>query len=304
MAGVERWEVDEDGVSVGLQVTRPRLLPWLRLVRAPRFGRGLPLDAVERVVAALKALARERPVLRLHLEIWSEREEERRRVAEACRTRGFEVSPSPRSYRRTLWMDLTPPEEEIMAEFHATGRRHIRAPGKKGYEVRPITDPDASATMEDIFRATFSRTGGTPPEVDWAWTIRTNGESGAPLHLVGLFPEDAPDTSEPLSFALALLHGEVAEYAHAGSIRDRSLKIPLLYAPTWELMRWARQQGARYWDFGGVTEESVENSDPRGGINDFKRYFGKAVRTVGEEWVLKPRPRLEAVTGTLARWLG
>jgi hypothetical protein len=303
MEEVDRWEVEEDGMTVGVQVTRPRLVPWLRIARVPRFGRDLRADSTDRIVKALAVLARERPVLRLFVEVWSENQEDRRRVAEACRRHGFQRSSSPRSYVRTIWMDLRPSEKEILASFHATGRRHIRAPGKKGYQVQSIEDPAAAPAVDAIFQDTFARTGGAPPAVDWAWVIQLNGSPDAPLRLVGLYPEDAPDSSDPVSFAMALLHGEVAEYAHAGSVRDRSLRIPLLYAPTWELMRWARSRGARYWDFGGVTGGSADDDDPMGGISDFKRYFSTALDTVGEEWILRPRPLQDTIARSVSRWL-
>lgn len=301
--GVGRWEVEAGGVPVGVQVTRPRAVPWLRLVRVPRFGRGLDPSAVEEAVTALARLARERPVLRLHLEAWTEKEEERQGIGEACRSHGFGPSPS-RSYTRTVWLDLRPPEEEILAGFHATGRRHIRAPGKKGYEVRPVSEPAAVPALERLFHRTFRRTGGTPPRVDWALLVREGGKPSSRHHLVGLFPVDAPDQAEPLSFALALLHGEVAEYGHAASVRDPDVRIPLLYAPTWELMRWAKSRGASFWDFGGITAGSADDDDPVGGISDFKRYFGTSVRRVGEEWRLTPRPLSSGFADVVARLAG
>ena len=304
MHHLDHWEITAGRQSVGLQVSRPRAAPWLRIVRAPRFGRGLDPVTVQEIIRALTKLARDRAVLRLHVEVWSEKAEERASVAETCRTEGFLPASVPRSYVRTIWMDLRPSEEELLASFHATGRRHIRAPGKRGYEVRPIFDPSAAPVVEAILRDTFRRTGGAPPSVDWEKVVDTNPNPHARHRLVGLFPAEAPDGSSPVSFALGLLHGEVAEYAHAGSIRSPDLRFPLLYAPTWELIRWAKSRGASYWDFGGITEAAGRNEEHLAGIDDFKRYFATSEATVGGEWCLTPRPWAARFVQTVSRIAG
>lgn len=119
--------------------------------------------------------------------------------------------------------------------------------------------------------------------------------------------EDVDLRSEkPLSFAAAVLHGDVAEYAHAGSTERSRVRVPVLYAPTWNLMTWARQAGARWWDFGGVSggATAVGEDDPRAGINAFKLHFSKNVIEVGREWVLEPRPRLAKLTSSVRSLLG
>jgi lipid II:glycine glycyltransferase (peptidoglycan interpeptide bridge formation enzyme) len=55
-------------------------------------------------------------------------------------------------------------------------------------------------------------------------------------------------------------------------------------------MCWARRSGARWWDFGGITEGHRGSDDPVGGISDFKRHFSTTVQQVGERWVLEPSP--------------
>lgn len=288
MEGVTRWEVEAAEVTVGLQVTRPRSAPWLRIVRVPRFGRGLGPQAVSDILGRLVRLTEERPVLRVHVEVWSEDETEREMVATACQRWNFQRT-APRNYTKTVWFDISAPEEELLLSFHRSVRRNVRIPGKKGMVVSPITDLAAIPRVREIFSSTFDRTGGTPPFLDWEVMIGANGRPGCHYHLVGLFQDEDADPSGLLAFAVAFLHGDVAEFAHAGSVRDPEIRVPLLYAPTWDLMLWARSRGAQFWDFGGIPSDTEGDQGPLAGISSYKRCFRPEVREVGEEWVLEPR---------------
>jgi lipid II:glycine glycyltransferase (peptidoglycan interpeptide bridge formation enzyme) len=203
-----------------------------------------------------------------------------------------------------VWIDLTPTEDELMASFHKTARQNIRAPGKRGLVVRSITDAGAGSRLRMLLEQSFERTGARAPRVAWAELIEHASTPSASAHVAGLFREQDHSLREPLSFAVAFLHGDVAEYAHAGSLRDPSIKVSLLYSVAWELMVWARRRGATRWDFGGVPDVGDGAPDDlRAGIGSFKRYFSENVVSVGEEWVLEPRrdPRWWAM-GALRPW--
>lgn len=287
LLGVSRRGLEADGRVLGLQESRSRRPPWRRILRLVRFGRGCSAEDLERSVVALRGLADAGGILRVHVEGWSEDPETLEALARACAGAGFTETGRPRSYRHTLWIDLRPEEDEILAGFHATGRRHIRAPAKKGFEVRPITEPAHADRLGQLHASAFARTGGSAPEVDWALAIRAGAEHPERIRLVGLFEVD-DRRGEPLGFAMAFNHGDVAEYAFAGSARPSGSNVPILYAPTWSLMRWARARGARWWDFGGVPSPGADEDDPRSGITDFKRYFGGEVVRVGGEWIYEP----------------
>src|SRR5207249_11101081 len=114
---------------------------------------------------------------------------------------------------------------------------------------------------------------------------------------VGLFHRDTL-----LAFAWGCHHGDHAHYDAAASTRHTDLKLPLGYALAGDLIRWSKQNGATWFDFGGVTTGSrtCGDADPVGGISDFKRYFSKNIIEVGDEWVLEPR----SIRAALARIIG
>jgi hypothetical protein len=285
--GAEHFELDAPGADAGIEVMRARILPGYRILRLPKFGRGTPEAVVRATVAGLRDLAETEPVLRAHVEVWSEREEDRARVDRACRDAGFIPVVTPRMYHHTLWIDLSPGEEEVLASFHPTARRHIRKPGRKGYPTVSVTDPGYASRLRELHLESFLRSGGEAPGVDWAALLEAARTHEDRVAIRGIV-EGNGGLPHLLSFAVAVRNGDVAEYLHAGCSRRPDLRLPLLYAPTWELMRWARSHGATAWDFGGITPGTSEDDDPRGGISDFKRYFGGRVVEVGGEWVFEP----------------
>lgn len=303
LAGAEHAGVPDSPVPIGLQLTRPRVLPWLRVARVPQFGRGLDGATLDRTLEALVHHAREAPLLRLHVEPWSEDPEACALVGDACARQGLRPAARRRSPGRTLWIDLAPDEDTVFAAFHATARRHIRAPGKRGFCVRTVEDPEAVPVLQAILEETFARTGGRAPAVAWDVALSEQARTDGRVRIMGLYPEGASGPEALAAFAMAVLHDDVAEYAHAGSRRLPELRMPLLYAPTWSLMQWARDRGARLWDFGGIGGDHETPEAPAAGISTFKRYFNGRESNLGPEWVLEPRPRIATVEQVVHRFL-
>lgn len=299
VAGCQRHEMRVGDNRIGVQLHTPRIFPWLKLASVPRFGRSIDGSCGE-VVEALRAFARDEAVRRMRVEIWNECPHERDAIARQLLRAGFRASNRTRSYRHTIWIDLTPSEEDILAGFHATCRRHIRAPGKRGYEASEVREARFAPRLRTLIRHSFRRTRGHPPEVDWSALLDEAARPESRVHVEGLFvgPSRSPD--ELVSFAVAYLHGDVAEYAHAGALRTED-NAPLLYAPTWNLMRWARDRGAAHWDFGGILEH--DDSRVLRGIRQFKQLFSPEIVSVGEEWVYTPR-LVWSKPSTLMRLLG
>jgi lipid II:glycine glycyltransferase (peptidoglycan interpeptide bridge formation enzyme) len=97
------------------------------------------------------------------------------------------------------------------------------------------------------------------------------------------------------------LHGDHVQYSTAATVRSPDIRMPMAYCLAWDLMQWAHTQGARFFDFGGITEGTQGGPDPLGGISDFKRYFKGTVADVGEEWILEPHPAAAAVNRIVHR---
>lgn len=272
--------------------TRPtRAMPGHVVLRSERVGAtNAPWPALRAALVGLRKLAAERPrVLRLEVALFARDAARRAALGKELEALGCCRAVAAQSYVTTSTIDLTPTEEELLASFHGTARRHIRAVAKRPVTLRPIEDERLAPAMHALIVETRRRTGGAVPHrpIDaWIELARRRPEW---LRIMGVF---ADEDDELVAFSCGQLHGDHVVYSDAASVRRDALKLPLGYAPAWELMRWGKSVGARWFDFGGITEGSHHDAeDALGGISDFKRYFKGAIEQVGEEWYVDARPR-------------
>lgn len=289
-------------VEVGLS----RSLPGHVVLRAARFGQAWPADVREAGVAALEAMALRDPrVLRLHVELFVTNPEARAELERDLFARGFRAVADPRRYPQTVAIDLRPSEEDILASFSGTARRHIRAVRKHPVSIRAIDDVKWASRMNDIYVETMQRTDGGSRRREWNRCIGFANEHPELSRLVGLYRTDACGADSLLSFAWGCLHGDYVHYDAAASTRQTDLRMPLGYALVWDLCVWAKQRGATWFDFGGITAGHHGSDDRLGGISDFKRGFSSNVVSLGGEWVLEPRPlraRMARAVSSSAAW--
>jgi hypothetical protein len=266
-------------------------------VRADKVGlAGRHADAWRALIAGLKNVAERDPrVLRLDLALFSRSDDERAALREQLTSEKFRPATQAESYAWTSLIDLGPSEDELLATFHQTARRHIRAVDKRPVELRVIRDRNVVDEMAALVVETRQRTGGPAPRRPMEAMIEMARSHPEALRVVGLF---AREGGALLAFASAHREGDLVRYADAASTRCSPIKLPLGYAPLWDLMRWAKQNGARQFDLGGITDGTHTDDDPLGGISDFKRYFRGAVTCVGEEWTFTSRPTLDP----MVRW--
>lgn len=285
---------DPRGQSVGgfmLQVNRSGALPGHLLLHSERFGDSLPVDATLPALRSLAALARgDGRILRLDIEMFVPDADRRRALGSAIAAAGFTRAPLRRSYAETLTGELLLSDEEHLATLSANTRRHVRAIHKRPVALRLVEDDIFAPRLDTLLRETLERTGGTFHSEDWRWKIALSKAEPTLSRLIGLFHTEAEGPESLLAFAWGCHHGEYAHYDAAGSTRFSEVKMSFSYALMWDLMCWARHNGARWWDFGGITEGSLGSDDPVGGISDFKRHFSSTVQRVGERWTLEPNP--------------
>ena len=292
---------DGAGQCVGgfmLEVNTSRALPGHLLVHSERFGDSLRAELVAPAMRALAALMRgDHRILRLDIEVFAPDPTRRQVLGAALAAAGLRSAPLRRSYTETLTGDLLPSDEEHLAALSVNTRRHIRAIHKRPVVLRRIEDPALAPRLDVLLGETIQRTGGDHQSRDWQWKIALSQAAPHQSRLIGLFRTEAEGPESLLAFAWGCCHGEYAHYDAAGSTRPADLKMSFSYALMWDLMCWARQNGARWFDFGGITHGRMGSDDPLGGISDFKRHFGNAVQRVGEGWVLEPH----AFRASLAR---
>jgi len=274
-------------------VGRSRVIPWRSVIRVHRVGRAIPADLLEPVVAVYAFVSGLEKALRLHVELSDCDASTRVQSVEAFCLHGYRAVAEPRLYSSTILVDLKCDEADLLASFHSTCRRHIRGLVKFRLQCETITDQRLADRLTALDAETMGRTGGTVDALSWPDMLRFVSAYPNEAVVLGVRRADVSDESALVGYVLGVRHGDTIEYRRAGSTRLGDLRAPLLYAPTWELMRWGKNNGARWFDFGGVADGSHSSGEATGGISDFKRYFSNKTTEIGAELIYTPSPHLD-----------
>ena len=197
---------------------------------------------------------------------------------------GFRPSPfGSIQPRRTVVVDISPEEDEVLAAMKSKTRYNVRLAGRKGVTVREATEADLPA-FHELTAATAARDrfGVHAPAYyeaayrlfvprGWARLLlaEVEGEAAAALMVFALPPR--------------------AWYIYGASGNAHREKMPT-YLLQWEAIRWSQSLGCTSYDLYGVPDEDGEvleaeftrRSDGLWGVYRFKRGFGgRLVRSVG-----------------------
>lgn len=306
--GHETWFVSirpdanaECTYGLAVRNTPRRALPGHRRLRVERFGATDDPVSAEVMLGVLKHLAYAEPrVLQIEVSVFSKDAEMLRRIEDYARALGYRELSGDGTYRATVAVDLRPEENEILASFTTRARRGIRAPAKRGLEVKVITDVELAQRMGALRQESMRRTGVDSPGFDFEPYIALAGNHPELLRVVGTFDPRVGGPEALVGYAIGEMHGDHVTYSHAACLPAAVSNAPITHAPTWDLMRWARRNGATWFDFGGISMPDGDTRDPLRGVSDFKKTFSSDIVRVGDTWILEPRPvraRLAAAIG-------
>jgi peptidoglycan pentaglycine glycine transferase (the first glycine) len=216
---------------------------------------------------------------------------------------GFVPGAATVQPRRTLLVDLTPDEADILAAMKSKTRYNIRLAARKGVTVRR----GAAADVE-TFNRLMAITGArgrfgvhSPPYYHAAFELFD--QAGR----VALFL--AEYQGEPLSGLMAFALGHTAWYFYgASSDAHRNLMAP--YAVQWAAMCWAKARGCTTYDLWGVPDEEEETletqfaqrSDDLWSVYRFKRGFGGQLTRALGAWDRVYRPLRYRLYRWALRW--
>lgn len=238
-------------------------------------------DQLKAVVDALGRQARERGAIGITLEPHRLDTSENRERMEGL---GFHPSPlGSVQPRRTIMVDLTPDEDDILMAMKSKTRYNIRLAGRKGVTCRPAEKEDVS-TFFEMMETTAER-----GEFD----IHSRAYYETAFRL--FVPEDrarllfAEVEGEPVAALMVFALPPRSWYFYGASSNRHRDKMPT-YLLQWEAMRWAKSLGCETYDLWGIPDEDeetledefMERSDGLWGVYRFKRGFGgEVVRSVG-----------------------
>jgi peptidoglycan pentaglycine glycine transferase (the first glycine) len=284
--------LEDDGALRAGALVLERPLPHLRrgLLYAPR-GPVLDwsdLDLLARLIAEIRAVARERGAVALKIDPCVPAE--RKDVVAALEGLGFRFAGSadpdlggtqPRYVMKT---DLRPEPEELLANFHPKWRYNIRLAERKGVTVREGTRADLPEFYR-VLQITAERDRFRVRGLDYYERLY---DLLAPAGMAKLFVAEVE--GQVVSGAILFRMGREAVYVYGASDNEHRNLMPN-HLLQWTMMRWARAQGCEVYDFRGVSREvDGEPMGELGGLNRFKRGFAaQYMEYIGEyDLVLSP----------------
>ncbi len=176
--------------------------------------------------------------------------------------------------RRTIILDLSVSEQELLRVMHPKTRYNIRLSQRKGVSVRQAKKTEAKQWLE-LLATTAKRDGFRPHSAQYYQQMLA-------IDWIKMF--FAVWQGHILAAGIFSFWGNAVVYLHGASANvHRSVMAP--YALHWHLIKLAKESGKRFYDFYGIDERKWP------GVTRFKRGFGgQEVAYPGTfDWVFNPK---------------
>ncbi len=167
----------------------------------------------------------------------------------------------------TQMLDLRKSEEELMKKFHHKTRYNIRLAQRKGVVVKELTDEKGFDIFSKLYFETCKRQHYHGHNLRYhriLWEFFKKRIA----HIFIAFYQKIP-----LAAYQVWLYKNRAYYTYGGSSeRYRNLMASNLLM--WEVIRWAKRNGARWFDLWGSLPPNYSPSHPWAGFTRFKQGYG------------------------------
>lgn len=191
-------------------------------------------------------------------------------------------------FKATVFVDISPGEEELIAHLKQKTRYNIRLAERKGVAVehRPMDEAGVDL-MYDLMLATKKRAGFFLRQKNYFKTFWQGlADAGMGQLLI------ASHEGDVLGGVFVTAFGTKAYYKDGGSFETkRNLMAP--YLLQWEAMKWAKAKGAVTYDMVAVPPKSeIDNPNHmQYGLYQFKRMFNEEVTEFVGCWDLSIHPK-------------
>ncbi len=180
---------------------------------------------------------------------------------------GFRSAPIHMHAELTHQLDITRPEDELLAGLRKGTRYELKKAGKEGIVVTTSSDPADIPAFYDIQIDTSKRQGFVPFSLSF---LLTQFKTLAAADQALLFT--ASLDGQLLAQAFIIMQGQEAVY-HYGASTDAGRKHPGAYLIQWEAIKEAKRRGLTRYNFWGVAPPDKPQHG-FAGVSIFKRGFG------------------------------
>jgi peptidoglycan pentaglycine glycine transferase (the first glycine) len=205
-------------------------------------------------------------------------------VTAELKRRGWHFSRDQVQFRNTVTIDLTQPEDALLAAMGQSTRRKIRIAEREGVTIREGSAADLPL-LYALYQTTGQRDNFLIRPLDYyqeAW--RRFMAAGLALPLI------AEHDGTPLGAVILFHFARTCWYFYGMSANEGRDKQPN-YLLQWRAMQWAKARGCATYDMWGAPDVFAE-SDRLWGVFQFKRGFHGQVRRHIGAWDYAPFPPL------------
>lgn len=180
---------------------------------------------------------------------------------------GFRRNPFATHPRRSWVVDVTPSEQQLLANMKMTWRYNVRAAERKGVAVREGTsDADLDAWYR-LYQETATRDGFViHPQSHYARVLDLYRSRGAAVQYLAEYE------GTPIAGLIVCRCGHVATSMYSASSNQHRERRPN-HLLQWTGMRWAKAQGCDLYDFRAIAEK-LEPGEPDYSLYTYKEGFG------------------------------
>jgi lipid II:glycine glycyltransferase (peptidoglycan interpeptide bridge formation enzyme) len=237
-------------------------------------------DATSELLRGLDRLVRRRRSILLKIEPDCENDPD---FADQLARLGFRPSPQTIQPPRTIVIDLTCGDDEILAAMHQKTRYNIRLAAKKDVIVREAQESDLPA-FNVLMQTTGERDDFAVHSAEYYKAVyRLFVPAGKAKLFVATYQEQI------IAGIFVFVQGDRAWYFYGASGEAERQRMPN-HALQWAGIQWARSLGCQKYDLWGVPDEEeatleahyLERYDDLWGVYRFKRGFGgRLIRFAG-----------------------
>ena len=182
---------------------------------------------------------------------------------------GLKKAPMHLAAEHTVMIDLTKPEDELLANMRRQTRYEVRRADKIGITVKKGNSEEIFNEFHRVQAETAKRQGFVPPNLKTLLAEREAFGDNITIYVA------KTTDGEPVAYGMIICSGKEGDYYEAAStVLNR--KLPGAYALLWRAMRDLKADGYERFNLWGIAPAGQPNHR-YAGVTTFKTGFGGEV---------------------------
>ena len=182
---------------------------------------------------------------------------------------GLRKSPMHLAAEHTVIIDLTKPEDELLANMRRQTRYEVRRAAKQGITVEKSQSEEIFKEFRKVQAETAKRQGFVPPNLRTLMAEREAFGDNIAIYVA------KTDEGKPIAYGMIIKDGKEGDYYEAAST-ELNRKMPGAYALLWQVMKDLKAEGYERFNLWGIAPAGQPNHR-YAGVTTFKTGFGGEV---------------------------